>query len=277
LNNVWIYEEHTSGYGVKWKVNDILHTEQTKYQELAVVETEQWGRALILDGLLQITEKDEFIYHEMIVHPCMFTHKNPENVLIIGGGDGGSLREVLKHDQVSNVDMVEIDERVIENSKKYFPQVACAFDDPRLNLLIEDGVKYIKETDKTYDVVIVDSSDPVGPAVDLYTHDFYSNIYNHLHDDGMMTVQSESPIFYTDIFKSIYDNISAVFENCWVYLAAIATYVSGPWAFTIGSKNYNPIKLPSDITIFDDLKYYNAGIHEAAFYLPQYLKETIRN
>jgi len=276
LSKFWFHESHTPGYEVKWRINSILHSEQTKYQKLSVVETEEWGRALILDDALQTTEKDEFIYHEMIVHPAMNTHPNPENVLIIGGGDGGTLREVARYKRVKTIHMVEIDERVIENSKKYFPSLACAFNDPRLTLLVKDGVKYVRNTRHKYDIVIVDSSDPVGPAVQLFSREFYQDIYNILDDAGLLVVQSESPIFYQDIFKFVNKNISEVFPNTYVYLAAVPTYVSGPWSFTMGSKKYDPLKLGSDRTEFSGLKYYSNYIHTSAFYLPFFIREMLK-
>jgi len=276
LSNFWFHENHTQGYEVKWKINAVIHCEETEYQKLSVVETEEWGRALIMDGALQTTEKDEFIYHEMIVHPGINTHPNPENVLIIGGGDGGTLREVAKYSFVKAVDMVEIDGRVIENSKKYFPSLSCAFDDSRLNLFLEDGVKYVKNSPQKYDLVIVDSLDPVGPAVQLFSQEFYQDVFNVLNDDGLMVVQSESPIFYQDIFRSINKNIGRVFPNTFVYLAAVPTYVSGPWSFTMGSKIYNPLKLDSDRKQVPGLKYYSNSMHTSVFCLPRFISDMLK-
>lgn len=276
MGNFWLQEKHTDGYEVKWKIDGIIHSEKTKYQELAIVETREWGRALILDGALQTSEKDEFIYHEMIVHPAMCTHPKPEKVLIIGGGDGGTLREVVKHSRVNEIDMVEIDERVIENSKKYLPSLACAFDDQRVSLHVEDGVWFVKKFSGKYDVVIVDSSDPVGPAVQLFSRDFYQDVFAALKNDGLVVVQSESPFFYQETFKSVYKNISTVFPYTFTYLVPIPTYVSGPWSFTIGSKKYDPLKLTSDREHIPGLKYYNEGIHTSVFCLPSFIKEMLK-
>lgn len=271
----WFKEKNTDGYQVKWKISKILHSEKTPYQELAVVDTLEWGKALILDGALQVSEKDEFIYHEMIVHVPMFSHPAPHDVLIIGGGDGGTLRELCKHQELQKVDMVEIDERVVAASKKYLPSISSAFNDARLNLYFQDGIEFVKNAGK-YDLVIIDSSDPVGPAQQLFTQEFYSNIYNCLNDDGMMVVQSESPIFYQEVFSSVYRNINAVFPRTQVYLAYIPTYVSGPWSFTIGSKVYDPRKLKDDSKAGFDLKYYNDKVHGAAFALPGFIEKMIR-
>ena len=276
MENIWIYETHTDGYEVRWRITDIIHEETTPFQKLAVVETVEWGKALILDGALQITEKDEFIYHEMIAHVAMNSHPNPEKVLIIGGGDGGALREVVKHQCLKQVDMVEIDKRVVEISQQYFPQVASAISDNRVNLHFADGLLYVRDTAEKYDLVIVDSSDPVGPAVQLFSQKFYEDVNNILKEDGMLVVQSESPVFFTEHFRNCYLNMKPVFPIVEVYLATIATYVSGPWSFTTGSKKHNPRKIHNDSPVLTDLKYYNEDMHQAAFCLPQYVQEIIR-
>ncbi len=277
MTRSWICERHTEGYAVKWKVEKILHEEQTPYQKLTVVDTLEWGKALLLDDALQVTEKDEFIYHEMISHVAMCTHPRPEKILIIGGGDGGALREVLKHQRIDRVDLVEIDEKVVDNSKRFFPTLSCAFDDKRANLHIADGVRYVKDTPYSYDVVIVDSSDPYGPATPLFDLEFYRDVYNLLKEDGLLVVQSESPIFYEKVFVSVFRQINAVFPLARVFLAPIATYVSGPWTFTMGSKKYNPQKPEKDPKDLGYLKYYNKGIHQAAFCLPPYIKEMLKD
>lgn len=275
MKDTWIYEDHTDGYGVRWKISNVLHEEKTRYQELSVVETLQWGKALILDGMMQTTEKDEFIYHEMITHIGMNAHPSPQNILIIGGGDGGVAREVLKHPEVETVELVEIDERVIEISKKYFPSISAGYSDKRVKVKVDDGIAYAKNTSKKYDVIIVDSSDPIGPAVGLYTRDFYSDLYDTLNDEGLLVVQSESPIIYKDIFVEIYRNMNAVFNQAFVYLASVPTYVSGPWSFTIGSKKHNPLNLSGDKKALNGLKYYSESVHKAAFVLPVFIQEMI--
>lgn len=276
MNKFWFHESHTEGYEVKWRIKDVLYSEKSKYQNLAIIDTIEWGKALILDGALQVTEKDEFIYHEMIVHVAMHSHPNPETVLIIGGGDGGTLREVVKHNCLKSVDMVEIDERVIEVSKDYLPSISCAYEDPRLRLYVEDGIKFVENTKKQYDIVIVDSSDPVGPATQLFSKTFYRDVFAALQDDGLLVVQSESPLFYQDTFQSVYSNISAVFPKTYVYTAAVPTYVSGLWSFTLGTKDCDPKKIDSDRGIINGLKYYNKAIHQAAFCLPPFIEEMLR-
>ena len=181
---------------MRWRITDILHQETTPFQKLEVVETVELGKALILDGALQISEWDEFIYHEMIAHVAMLSYPQPGTGFNHRRSDGGTLREVVRHPQLNVVDMVEIDEQVIKASKRFFPQVASAFTDKRLNLYIEDGLDFARGQHGPYDVIIVDSSDPVGPAEKLFTENFYSNLYKLLDDEGMMVVQSESPLFY---------------------------------------------------------------------------------
>ncbi len=276
MDQLWFYEKHTRGYGVHWKVKEVLHTEKTRYQELAIIDTVEWGKTLVLDGNVQVTESDEFIYHEMITHTALNSHPHPHKILIIGGGDGGTAREVLKHHSVQQVDLVEIDDRVVENSKTYLPSMACAFDDSRLNLYIEDGIKYVQDTPQLYDLVIIDSSDPIGPAVQLYSTEFYLDVAQCLEQDGMIAVQSESPVFYQDIFVKVFKNLSSVFPLVKVCLAPIMTYTAGPWSFTLGSKKWDPEIIAGDKRSIDGLQYYNDDLHKAAFILPQFIKDMLR-
>ncbi len=272
----WFCEENTPGYTVQWRVLQILHEETTPFQELMIADLAEWGRTLILDGAVQYTEKDEFIYHEMMAHIPLLSHQNPERVLIVGGGDGGTLREVLKHKGIRQVDIVEIDRRVVETSKTYLPGVAAGFTDPRVELIIADGIKYVGETEKKYDVVLIDSSDPVGPAVNLYTYPFYMDVFNILADDGILVAQSESPLYYTQIFSSVFTHLNAIFPIVRVCLAAVPTYVSGPWSFTIASKAYDPACFAQDRGDIEGLRYYNRQIHQAAFALPPYIAEKLK-
>ncbi len=273
--NVWLSEEHTAGYAVHWRLRDIIHVEQTPYQELAIVDTHEWGRALILDSIVQTTEVDESIYHEMIAHVPMMVHPNPVKVLIIGGGDGGTLREVLKYDSVDRVDLVEIDKQVIEACRKYLPTISAGFSDDRANIIIQDGLKYVKEAECKYDVVIIDSSDPVGPAVELFSAEFYRDIYELLHEDGIMTVQAESPAFYGDVFARVYHNMNTIFPRAGVYLACVPSYVSGFWAFGIASKQYHPERAAAGRKPVTGLRYYTTDIHQAAFVLPPFVQKLL--
>lgn len=273
----WFKEEHTEGYYVGWKVKNIIMQEKTPFQDIAVIDTVEWGRALVLDGMVQTTERDEFIYHEMISHVAMMSHPDPQNILVIGGGDGGVVREVLKHPGVKHVDLVEIDRRVIEVSQEYFPRIACGLSDPRTHVQCLDGIKFVRDAAADYDIIIVDSSDPIGPAVPLFGDEFYQNSFRILHEDGIMTSQAESPTFFKPSFQTVYRNMKRTFPIARVYLACVPTYVSGFWAFAIGSKKCDPGVLHDDKSALDGLKYYTEGVHKAAFELPPFIADMLND
>lgn len=266
-------EEHTSSYKVTWGIKDIIYTEETPYQSLAVVDTIELGRALVLDGAVQTTIKDEFYYHEMIAHVPLLTHPAPESVLIIGGGDGGTAREVLKHKGIKRVDLVEIDERVVAVCRKYLPELSCSFDDSRMNLIIADGVKYMQNPELEYDVIIIDSSDPVGVATALFSSDFYKNAYKSLKTDGLMVAQTDTPCFNADFFQKIYSRMSAHFPLTKVYLNCVPSYISGFWSFTLGSKKYDPVLDYRRESL--STRYYTPELHKACFVLPRFIEDLI--
>lgn len=268
-----LVEEHSPDYKVSWGIKNIVYSEETPYQSLSIVDTIELGRALVLDGVVQTTVKDEFYYHEMIAHVPLFTHPEPQQVLIVGGGDGGTAREVLKHKSVKRVDLVEIDERVIAACKKYLPEVSCSFDDPRMNVIIADGVKYMREPGDEYDVIIIDSPDPVGPAVKLFCEDFYKNVYNSLKPDGLLVAQTDSPCFDAAFFQKIYWRISAQFPLTRVYLSCVPGYMSGFWSFTVGSKKYDPVRDYRREPV--STRYYTPELHRASFALPRFIEELL--
>lgn len=272
--NFWLIEDHTHGYSVKWRINKTIHVEQTQYQHLAIVDTIEFGRALVLDGIIQATVSDEFIYHEMIAHVPLFTHVNPRRVLIIGGGDGGTTREVLKHRTVKQIDLVEIDAQVVTVCRNYLPETACAFDDARVHVIIDDGFDYVRQEKEVYDVIIVDSSDPVGPAIELFSKEFYSNVFRSLKSDGLFVAQTDSPTFSKDLFQRIYQDVKSIFPFTLVYLTCIPSYISGFWSFTLGSKCYHPLKdLRTDPLV--KTRYYTPELHKACFILPRYIEELL--
>ncbi len=273
--DIWFEESHTNGYRVHWKVKDILWREETRYQKLLVVDTESFGKALVLDGAVQTTERDEFIYHEMISHVALNSHPDPQEVLIIGGGDGGTLREVLRHPEVKRVDMVEIDERVVEVCKKYLPDIASGFGDPRARVFFEDGIKFVKRTSQRYDLIIIDSSDPIGPAVELFGPEFYSDSSAILKEDGMMVAQAESPTFFSSYLQKVWRNMKSNFPISHIYLTSVPTYVSGFWAFGIGSKRHDPRASRGDKPKLNGLKYYTKEIHRAAFAIPPFVHSIL--
>lgn len=274
---LWYTEKQTKNHGITTKIKRTLHSEVTEFQTLDVVETYQFGNLLVLDGMVMTTDKDEFVYHEMISHVALHTHPNPKQVLIVGGGDGGVVREVLKHASVERVVLAEIDGRVIETSKKFFPAIASGLSDPRVDIQVVDGIHHIEENPNTYDVVLIDSTEPVGPAVGLFQKPFYQKVSEALKPDGMMVAQTESPWFNRDLIRQVYADISSTFPITRLYTASIPTYPSGLWSFTLGSKQYDPLEV--DETKFAGLntKYYQASMHKSLFQLPVFVQELTEN
>jgi len=273
LLELWVTEYQTPALGFSCKIVETLKVEQTAFQHLAVVVTEQFGRMLLLDGMVMTTDADEFVYHEMITNIALNSHPNPQNVLIIGGGDGGALREAVRHPQVKQATLVEIDGQVIEAAKQYFPELSCSFTDPKARVVVDDGIAYVQQKQNEFDIILVDSTEPVGPAVQLFSPEFYRACGAALKDDGMLVVQSESPFFNANVIKQAYGNIQQIFPLTKLYLASIPTYPSGLWSFTVGSKKYDPEQpLHKNENI---LKYYNEDIHRAAFKLPGFVSDII--
>jgi spermidine synthase len=242
---------------------------------LAVLDTKQFGRVLVLDNVIQTTVKDEFFYHEMITHVALNTHAAPKKVLVIGGGDGGAVREIIKHQSVEKAVHCEIDGAVIEASRKYLPEISCALDNPRVEIIVDDGIKHVKENKDTYDVIMVDSTDPVGPAVGLFSASFYRDIFESLKDDGIFVAQTESPFFNRDLIPKLYKDISGIFPLTRLYLAVVPTYPGSLWSFTIGSKKYDPLKVDISKIPQMDTRYYSPAIHQTCFVLPPFVKELL--
>lgn len=275
----YMIEKHSPAYKVTWGIKDIIHIEKTPYQTLAIIDTFEFGRALVLDNALQTTVDDQFYYHEMIAHVPLFTHPDPRHVLIIGGGDGGTALEVLKHKSVEQIDLVEIDEQVIKACIKYLPELSRSFADPRVNVIIADGVKYVSENNNKYDVIIIDSTDPEpdGLAYKLYSREFYQDVYKCLKDDGLFVTHTNSPSFAfgREAFKEIYHRINAYFSLTKAYIVCVPSYISGYWSFTIGSKRYDPQRdYRSDDTM--ETQFYTSEMHKACFVLPRFVHELIR-
>jgi len=274
---LWYTEKQTPFMGITCKVKKTLAAEQTDFQSLAVIETEQFGTMLVLDGAVQTTLEDEFVYHEMITHIPLLTHPNPQKVLVIGGGDGGAIREILKHNSVEKAYLVEIDGRVVENSKTYLPAISCALHDPRCDVLIEDGIKFIKDNKGTFDVIMVDSTDPVGPAVGLFSGGFYRLVYEALKEDGLFVAQTESPFFNKELIRQTNRDIKAIFPITRLYLASIPTYPSGLWSFTLGSKVHDPLLIDaSKLRDIPDTRYFTPEIFEAVFKLPRFVRDLTK-
>ncbi|XRO75596.1 spermidine synthase [Methanocaldococcus sp. 28A] len=280
--HIWFTEYHSNNIALSVRVKDILYMDKSEFQEIEIIDTYDFGKVLILDNTFQTTERDEFIYHELIAHIPLFTHPNPKNVLVIGGGDGGTVREVVKHKSVETVDFVELDRKVIEACKKHMPKLSCEIDNEKVNLIITDGIRYVAETDKKYDVIIVDCPDPVGPAKGLFEKEFYKNVFKCLKDDGIMVQQSESPLYNLDLIQNICRYLKvAGFKIIMPYTYPMPTYPSGFWSFTLASKKYNPLEV-DEVRIKEALKdmetkYYDEEVHKGIFLAsPKFLKDAVK-
>jgi spermidine synthase len=277
----WVSEKWNN-VQVLYKVSSILHEDHSEFQHTQIVDSYQYGRMLLLDGFVQTTEKDEFVYHEMMVHVPMLSHPNPEKILIIGGGDGGILREVLRYVSVSSVTIVEIDSKVIDLCQEYLPMISAgAFNDKRTNLVIADGAAFAKETKDKFDVIIVDSSDPIGPARVLFSKSFYITLHDLMTKNGILARQTGSLHLQVDEQKEAYDLLTGIYSYTEPFVFAVPTYVGGFFSAMFSSVRINPFDI--GISALEDrvarnrleTRYYNPGIHIGAFHIPHFLKERL--
>ncbi len=279
IENGYYHEITPSGFGIAIKAGKVLFSKQSDFQKVEVFETESdLGRVLTLDDLMMTTEGDEYHYHEMIVHVPMMHHKNPETVLVIGGGDGGTVREVLKHKTVKKVVLAEIDGMVIDACKEFLPTISCGLSDERVDIQVVDAIDFIKDKKNEYDIVLIDSTDPMGPGEGLFTDEFYTNVMNSLKDGGIMVAQSESPFVNKEEIKKMYTQLKRVFPICATYTSNIPTYPGGYWAWAFCSKTVKPLSYFADDRYQDvvkSCKIYNKDYHNARFALPNYLKELL--
>ncbi len=277
---LWYSEQHTPNVKFSIKVNRTLYTSHSGIQQIDVFDSKEFGRFLTLDGLMMLTEKDEFIYHEMIVHVPMAVKKDAENILVIGAGDGGTIRELSKYDYIKHIDMVEIDREVVSVCREYLPGTACGLDDPRLRIHYEDGLRFVRDKVDEYDVILVDSTDPFGPGEGLFTREFYGNCHKALKADGVLVNQHESPYYdyYAESMRRAHKRIQEFFPVCRVYQAHIPTYPSGHWLFGFASKTFDPVSGadPSDWNSLGiNTRYYNTELHKGCFALPTYVNEVL--
>lgn len=276
MGGMWYTEKQTSDFGITIRLNKTLHTEQTEFQNLEIAETAEFGNMLFLDGMVMTSQKDEFVYHEMVAHPILNTHPNPEHVLVVGGGDGGVIREILKHEKVKKATLVEIDGKVIEYSKKYLPEIAGKLEDVRVEVKVDDGFMHIVKSKSLYDVIMVDSTEPVGPAAPLFERGFYQGIYDALKEEGMFVAQTDNPWFKGDLIQKVNRDVKEIFPICKVYTANVPTYPSGLWTFTIGSKKYDPEQVDINAIPEMETKYYTPKLHKAAFVLPKFVEDLTK-
>lgn len=256
-----------------YDIDKILYSGKSEFQEIMVVENPFFGKMLLLDGVVQLTEKDEFFYHEMLVHVIMHAHPSAKRVVVIGGGDGGAVREVLRHGSVEKLFFVEIDEEVIRVSKEYFPSVSCRVDNPKVEIKCMDGAEFIKERQGDIDAVIVDSTDIIGFAKSLFSIDFFKSVKEALAEEGMFVTLSESIHFHKDIVLDVQESMRMVFPVVDLYTAPIATYAGNWWTFSVASKKYNPREMNKAFEI--ETNYYSDEIHGQAFLPPKFYDNLI--
>ena len=279
IENGYYHEITPAGFGIAIKAGDVLFSKQSDFQKVEIFETDSTlGRVLTLDDLMMTTEGDEFHYHEMIVHIPMMQHKNPESVLVIGGGDGGTVREVLKHKTVKKVVMCEIDGMVIDACKEFLPTLSCGLTDSRVEIKVEDAIEFIKDKKNEYDIILIDSTDPMGPGEGLFTDEFYTNVKNALKAGGIMVAQSEGPFVNKEEIRKMYIQLNRVFPIVSTYSSNMPTYPGGYWAWAFCSKDVEPLTYYADDRYEDIVKtckIYNRDYHNARFAIPNYLQELV--
>lgn len=271
-------EMHDDGFGLTVKVKDVLYREKSEFQMVEIVDTEAFGKMLIIDGLVMTTERDEFFYHEMITHIPMLSHPNPEKVLVIGGGDGGTVREVLKHNCVKEVVLCEIDGLVVDACRKHMPSLAGELSDERVDIQIRDGIEYIAQNKNEFDIILIDSTDPMGPGEGLFTEEFYKNVNESLKEGGIMAAQTESPFANQNEIKKIYPLLRKAFPLVRPYAGPMPTYPGGYWCWAFCSNSFETLSFVDDFRadiITKGAKLYNTELHKSVFVLPNFLRELV--
>jgi spermidine synthase len=269
---LWYTQYQTADVKFTFRVKDVIHTETSDYQSIEVLDTYQFGRMLILDQCIMFTEKDEHIYHEILVHPAMVCHPNPKKILVIGGGDGGALREIIKY-EVESAKLVEIDARVIEVSKKFFPALGNSFLDNRVTTITDDGATYVKKAKESFDIIFVDSPDPVGHAEVLVKGNFIYSCAKLLKNNGIFVAQTQALFYESDFISQYLKSVKKNFPIVKPYFASIPTYAEGPWSFTFASFGVDPLNIKRKAK--GPLRYYNEEMHKASFVLPEDVKKIL--
>ena len=277
---LWFTEKDTENVRFSIKVDKQLYSAQSEFQRIDIFDSPEFGRFLTLDGFMMLTEKDEFIYHEMIVHVPMAVNPGARQVLVIGGGDGGAVRELTRYPGIERIDLVEIDREVVEACRKYLPQTACKLDDPRVHIYYEDGLRFVRDKRNEYDLILVDSTDPFGPGEGLFTKEFYGNCFKALGEEGILVNQQESPFYHNDAvaMQRAHQRIVQSFPISRVYQAHIPTYSSGHWLFGFASKKLQPVadlKAEEWNRLGLKTRYYNTKLHVGAFSLPTYVNDLL--
>ena len=280
--DLWFSEYHTKNVRFSIRVDSQLYSGQSEFQRIDVFSSPDFGRFLVLDGYMMLTERDEFIYHEMITHVPMSVHPDARKILVIGAGDGGVAGELLRFPTVEHIDLVEIDEQVVKVCREYLPFTAKSLDDPRVHLHFEDGMRFVRTVENEYDLIIVDSTDPFGPGEGLFTKEFYGNCWRALREDGIMVNQHESPFYQNDALavQRAHKRIVESFDLSMVYQAHIPTYPSGHWLFGFSTKKYHPLRdfRPAYWKSLGlKTRYYNTQLHVGTFALPNYVEDLLKD
>lgn len=279
----WVSETFHPDWRVSFQADKVLHEVKTKHQHLVIFENAAWGTTLVLDGVFQLTTRDEYIYHEMMAHVPLMALASPKRVLVVGGGDGGVLREVLKHPSVKKATLVEIDQSVIDMTLKYFPEVpGKTFDNPRADVVIADGLKYVAETTEKFDAIIVDSSEPIGPSAVLHTKEFFRDCKRALKPDGILVTQNGLPFLLPEQISGTTKIFRSLFKHVGPYLCNQPCYFGGPFALnsatddkTIYAVSTSTLRARAKRRKIDDLKYWTPDLHRGAFALPAYVQGVV--
>jgi spermidine synthase len=258
----------------------VLHSSRSNFQKIEVVESLDFGRMLVLDGVINLTERDEFVYHEMLVHVPLFSHPDPLQILIVGGGDGGTAREAIKHEGISSIQQVEIDKEVIAISKKFFPSLSFSLDHPKVNVLLSDAIQYVREIKQKFDIILIDSTDPViDQSKGLFTVPFYKDCCNALKEKGILAAQIGDLFFEKELVKDVFDRLKEVFPIVRIFRAPVPSYTLVPYSFAFCSTTIRP-EMELGLSRFSksfQTRYYNKQIHKAAFALPEHLREEFED
>jgi len=258
----------------------VLHSSRSSFQKIEVVESLDFGRMLVLDGVINLTERDEFVYHEMLVHVPLFSHPDPSEILIVGGGDGGTAREVIKHEGISSIQQVEIDKEVIAISKKYFPSLSASLDHPKVDVLLSDATQYVREIEEKFDIILIDSTDPViDQSEGLFTVPFYKDCCNALTEQGILAAQIGDIFFEKELVKDVFNRLKEVFPIVRIFRAPVPSYTMVPYSFAFCSNVLRP-EMELGLSCFSKIfqtRYYNEQIHKAAFALPEHLSKEFKD
>ncbi len=272
----WIEEIYKEGLSFRLQLKEVLFSGQSEFQKVEIFESTHHGRVLLNDGCFMLSERDERIYHEMMAHVPLFVNPNIQRVLIVGGGDGGTAREVLRHEQVQQCVLVEIDAMVVEACRKFIPSTAKVFDDPRLTLKIADGVAFTRDSTDTFDLILVDSTDPSGAAEPLFGPEFYADVFARLSPQGIVVAQGESVFYESSMQQQLLKIAGEKFKYSTYFNFSNMTYPGGLWSFLWASKTHHPLRDLSPSTSSMDTFYYTTDMHRAAFQLPRFQQEALK-